>query len=280
MYRSPGSESENSLPEEPTKDPWERNQPAPWQWALIAGIAVVVLGCLVAFFTLTFHTYSTWTENRTQSATQVAASATAEVRERLAVIQEAKKWPLLMQDSFNDNANEWLEGEIDDEYVSMTLTVDNHYLWNATAKQGVVWRVWPRSDILSDLYLAVDVQNQGRNQSAQYGAIFYNDEGTYCYLEVSDAGYYRVASYDGQSWLDLIPATYSVVIQPGEINQLVIAAKAGTFYIQINNQFVGSGMGCTKSSGQAGIAIGLTNPGDHGNIIFDNFELRTPGTGK
>jgi hypothetical protein len=280
MCTSPESGSETKPPEDPATDSWERNQPTSWQWVLIASIAVVILCAVVMFVTLAFRTYTNWREDKVQSATQEAASATIEVREHLAVIQEAKRWPLLIQDPFNDNANEWLEGEIDDEYVSMTLTVDSRYVWEATAKKGVVWRVWPRSEYLSDFYLAVDIQNQGRNQSAQYGAIFYNDEGVYCYLEVSDAGYFRVASYDGQNWLDLIPATYSEVIQPGEINHLEIAAKAGTFYVQINNQFVGSNTGCTQSSGQAGIAIGLTNQNDHGNIVFDNFELRTPGIWK
>jgi hypothetical protein len=280
MYKSPGNESGDILPEDPAKDPWEGNQPPPWQWALIAGIAVVMLCALAALVTLAFRTYNTWTENRTHSTAQVITRATAEVQKGLDVIQEAQSWPILLVDSFNDNANEWKEGEIDDEYVSMTLTLDSRYIWNVTSKKGVVWRVWPRSDILSDFYLAVDVQNLGRNQSTQSGLIVHNNEDAYCYLEVSDDGYYRVSSYDGQNWLDLVPVTYSEIIRPEEVNHLEIAIRDDIIYFRINNQLVGSATGCSQSRGQAGVAISLNSANEHAMIAFDNFELRTPGATK
>jgi hypothetical protein len=147
------------------------------------------------------------------------------------------------------------------------------YRWDATAKQGFHWRVWPKSDVVSDFYLAVDAQNIGDNEEAQYGVIFREDDDSYFYWEIRDTQYHRFFSYVN-GWIELIPSTFTDAIRPGETNHLVVVSENDVFKFWINDQFVGQANGRMPSKGQAGVAIGLSNEGEESVIIFDNFELR------
>lgn len=262
----------------PPENEWAQNQPPAWQWILIVGVAIAVLCGLIVFAVLGYRTYNQWRADRSQKATEEEASeiaeATAAALERTMAIEKAQGWPLLIEENFDNNQNEWMVGEIEDEYSKIRLTLDGSYLWEVTAKQGFVWRVWPRSDIVSDFYLAAEVQNQSRNESAQYGLIFRNNENAYFYLEGRDSGYFRLMLYDGQSWQDLISSTYSELIRPGIANKFAVAAVDDVFYVLINDVFVGQARGNFPSEGQVGVAIGLSGEGEGAIIGFDNFEFR------
>jgi hypothetical protein len=262
------------MSEEITPTNWDDNQPDYRQWVFVIGIGIVFLCGLAAFIFFGFQTFNRWTVAQNENATQVAATSTAEVATRVRAIQEASRWPTLTFDPFTENVNEWMDGEIDDEYATMSLSVNGRYVWNASAKQGFIWRVWPRSDVVSDFYLAVDAQNLSDNLDAQYGLIFRNNDGAYYYLEVRDTQYFEVYSYINNEWNELITSTYTEAIRPGAVNRLEIAAKDDVFYFLINNQFVGETIGSLPSRGQVGVAIGMSNAGEEATIAFDNFELR------
>ena len=260
--------------EEKTSANLENNQPDSRQWALVIGIGIVFLCGLAAFIFFGFQTYNRWTVAQNESATQVAATSTSEVAERVRVIQETSRWPQLILDPFSENVNEWMDGDIDDDYATMLLSINGRYIWDAVAKQGFIWRVWPRSDVVRDFYLTVEAQNLSDNLDAQYGLIFRNNEDGYFFLEVRDTQYFQVYSYANNEWTELITSTYTEAIRPGGVNHLEIAAKDDVFYIVINNQFVGETTGSYPSRGQVGVAIGMSEAGEEAIIAFDNFELR------
>jgi hypothetical protein len=266
--------------EENSPTDWESNQPSTWQWVLIAGIAIVVLCGIAAFTSLAYQTYNQWGQGRNEQATQAVVTTTAVDVERMMGFREASRQPALIFDPFVDNVNEWLEEDIDDEYTTMSLTINGRYIWDATAKQGFVWRIWPQSDVVSDFYLAVDAQNLSDNLDAQYGLIFRNDGDSYYYLEVRDTQHFRVFSYIDNEWIELIPYTYTDAIYPGETNRLEIVAKDDEIYVAINGQFVGQTEGSYPSEGQVGLIIGLANENEEATIAFDNFELRPLETSK
>jgi hypothetical protein len=255
---------------------WDQNQPTFGQWGLIAGIIVILFCGAAGFLFFAYRTYSQWAEGRNQQATQVAATATAEVQYHIDIVNTAREWPLAFFDSFYDNENEWQTGEIDDDYTTMMTSINGRYIWEAEAKQGFVWRIWPQSDTVSDFYISVEAQNTSKNHNAQYGLIFHNNDGSYNYLEIRDNQSFRVLNLYEQEWIELIPSTFSALIQPGEANHLEVVAQSGIFYILINGELVGQTSSSYPTEGQVGLAIGLSEVGETATIEFDNFEFRFP----
>ncbi len=257
----------------PEFDP-ESNQPSTTQWVLISIVGLVTVCGILLFLSGSVLTAFSWFNEQQAEAAATAAAATAVVVERDEAMIAASTWPLLLFDTFDDNRNEWIDGEIDDEYAAIQITIDGVYRWEATAKQGFHWRVWPESDFTTDFYLAVDTQNIGENIDAPYGLIFRENNDTYFYWELNDTQYYRVFSYQDE-WIELIPSTFTEAIQPGEINHLVVVSENDVFKFWVNDQFVGQVSGSVPSNGQAGVAIGASYEGEESVITFDNFELRS-----
>jgi len=255
----------------------QSNQPSKKQWILIATVGFIAICGLLLFISGGALTAYSWYSGQQSEAAETAAAATAVVVERDQAMKVASEWPLLLFEPFDDNTNEWIDGEIDDEYASIQITIDGDYMWEATAKQGFHWRVWPQSDFTTDFFLAADVQNIGENIDAQYGLIFRENDDAYFYWEIADTQYYRFFSYQNE-WIELIPSTYTDAIQPGVMNHLVVVSENDEFKFWINDQFVGQASGSFPSKGQVGVAIGLSYEDEESIIIFDNFELRALST--
>lgn len=255
----------------------ESNQPSTLQWVVIGVVGFVAICGLLLFLSGTVFTIFSFGEREKARAEETAVAATAVIDARDQLIIDASRWPIVLFDTFDDNQNEWIDGEIDDEYSTIQVTIDGVYQWEATAKQGFAWRVWPESDLTSDFYLAVDAQNLGDNVDAQYGLIFHEEDDAYFYWEIIDTQHFRFFSYQN-SWIELIPSTYTEAIRPGAMNHLVVMSENNEFQFWINDQFVGQANGSYPMQGQAGVAIGLSYEGEESFIIFDNFELRALST--
>ena len=255
----------------------ESNQPSTLQWVVIGIVGFVTICGFLLFISGTVFTIFSFGERENARAEETAVAATAVVEARDQSMMDAAEWPVVFFDTFDNNENEWLDGEIDDEYSTIQVTIDGVYKWEATAKQGFAWRVWPESDLTSDFYLAVDAQNLGDNVDAQYGLIFRENDDAYFYWEIIDTQNFRFFSYQNE-WIELIPSTYTDAIQPGAMNHLVVVSEDDDFQFWINDQYVGQASGSFPSKGQVGVAIGLSYEGEESTIIFDNFELRALST--
>jgi len=240
--------------------------------ALAAAAAVTVLG--IGIFVLT------WVNERSvQNAADATASASAFnvlAMEAEALRIPASRWPLLIYDPFDTNEYDWFEGVEDDQYASLSWVIDGSYVWRATAKRDFVWRVWPRSDVVTDFYLSVEARNAGGNPDAQYGLILRNNEGSYYYLEMSDPNLLRFMVSIQGDWDTLIPQTEVASLRPGESNRLTVVAQGERFLFFANDLYVGETFDGRIAEGQNGLAIGLSEPGEETTIVFDNFELRAP----
>lgn len=256
----------------PEFDP-EDNQPSRQQWILIAVVGFIAVCGLLLFLSGGVLTTYSWFSEQQAEAAETAAAATAVVVERDQAMKDASEWPVLLFDTFDDNQNAWIDGEIDDQYSYIQVTINGVYQWESSAKQGFHWRVWPESDLVSDFYLAVDAQNIGENIDAQYGLIFRENDDSYFYWEITDTQYYRLFSYQDE-WVELIPSTFTEAIQPGAQNHMVVVSENDEFKLWINDQFVNQFSSSFPSKGQAGVALGLSYEGEESVIIFDNFELR------
>jgi len=213
-----------------------------------------------------------------EQATATAAAGTAVVAARAQAIRSAEKWPLVLLEPFNNNDNEWIDGEIDDEFAEITVTINGTYTWEISSKQGFVWWVYPTSDMVDDFYLAVDVINPSSNRDAPNGLIFriLEDSDFYYYFEVRDTQLFSVWASNPDGWEEVIPYTTSTAIRPSENNHLEIIAQGDEYFFYINDELVAEKTLLAPNQGYSGLAAGLSYEDEQSTIIFDNFELRAP----
>ncbi len=191
---------------------------------------------------------------------------------------EAMSWPLVLADSFADNANDWIEGSEEDEFARLLFSIDGKYTWQTEAKQGFIWRVWPDAPATSDFYLAVEAQRISGDLDTQYGLIFRNSESrdAYYVFEIRDTQEYRFLVREDGEWIILIEMTASDAIRPAGINRLEVVAQGEQFLFYINGEAITQWSDSTLSEGEAGVTVTLLEAGQEAIIEFDNFELRAP----
>jgi hypothetical protein len=272
------------------REPGRRGKAVNTTSIILIGVSIACVFCLglggMVFF-LSAADLSTTNSSATQTAvaqaaqveaTRVAFQAATVAAEVLRA--EVSAWPVLMSDSFDDNANNWVEDEMDDdEYASINWDIqDGQYRWEATAIQGFVWRVWPEISRAEDFYVSVDVQHTSGIGNAQYGIIFRNSEEpvSYYYFEVHETREFSIFFFNDESWETLVPLTSSTAIVPGQVNQLEVVGQGEHFVFFINDVFVGEVVESSLTVGEVGLAIGLPDEGNTAVIVFDNFEVKTP----
>lgn len=192
------------------------------------------------------------------------------------VLQTIKSWTVALDESYDDNALDWFVGDVDDDFVTMTISIENgEYLWDGISKQNVVWRVW-LDDSYADFALSVEARNIGDNTDAQYGLVFRQIEGQYYLFDVRDTGFFEVYKFQEGEWIELIPLTESDTIIPGQPNKLMVVAWDGWFSFYINDIFVGRIVEGVPPEGVVGLVIGISNEGESYKIAFDNLTVRVP----
>ena len=250
----------------------------------VLSLCVLVVGISALVFVAALPSSSEVSATETASAFNVQAEATRLAFQENITLAEASRvqafsWPVVIDDSFDANLNAWTEDEMDDEELaSISWSIQNgQYIWETTAKQGFVWRIWPGMDPLSDFYVSVDIQRTSGFGDAQYGVIFRNSDEltTYYYLEVSERQEFAVYLYE-DGWATLFPATFSSAILPGQVNHLEVVGQGSQFLFFINGEYVGEVHDTNLSSGEVGLAVGLANGGDEATFVFDNFVVRAP----
>jgi hypothetical protein len=213
-----------------------------------------------------------------QATATARAEATAAAEAQLyAAREEALTWPVVITDGFDDNANGWAIGDVDNSFVVGTRTITNSlYRWEAEARQGVTWWSGPEMDAVGDCYLAVNGRVTGDERGARYGLIFrYVDPDNYYQFGIY-RGYFRCAGvYDGE-WIDFIDWTESDAIVSGGVNRLEVVAKGHQMTFHINGQYVAQHADDRLSTGRLALMVGLFEAGDTSVTVFDDFEFRAP----
>ena len=257
---------------------YSANQPSSRQWAIIAIVAFVALCGMITFLAGGYFTFESLLTSRNTRAAETAVAATAVVQEQTNFLATAAQWPIEISDTFDNNANEWMDGLIDDEFARMNLSINGNYTWEIEAKQGFVWWVWPSSNPVSDFYLAVDAYGSSSSSNAVYGIIFHFDEDSqdYYYFEILASGMYSLWLHQNGQWEELIPYTSTSAIQPEAYNQLEVIAYRDEVTLIVNNQILEEYPIGAPYQGYAGVAVGLSYEDEQSTIIFDNFEVRAP----
>ena len=193
----------------------------------------------------------------------------------------AKKWSGAFIDNFDQNSYDWASGARTGDRADITWTIaDGVYRWDAVAKEGFVWWVYPEMEEYADFYYAVDLDIVQGPDAAEQGLVYRmfknGDEYSYYLYEISNDGQYSVWFRDPSGWSELIPWTISPLIKANGSNRLALIAQGSRMVFFINDQFVAEVSDDRLSTGKLGLCIGLDENGQTGVWQFDNLEIRTP----
>ena len=212
----------------------------------------------------------------TQSA--IAIQSTAMVEELQRQMSAALSWPVVLTDTFTENANGWPSGEAADEYgISRWSFQEGKFVWEAEAKQGFVWWAVPNAPETTDFYLDLTAQQLEGPDDSAYGVILrLTDEVNYLALEINQDGYYGLFQHSREGWTTIIPWAYDSAIVGNQPNQISILALDDQFSIVLNSKFITNYSNEAFKHGQNGILVGLFKENDQARWEFSNFILRAP----
>lgn len=222
-------------------------------------------------------------------ATQVAVNATNTALAQIEATQLAysgelnlaMKWTGSFLDSFDQNSYDWASGARTGDRADMTWTIaDGVYKWDALAKEGFVWWVYPEMEEYTDFYYAVDLDIIQGPPEAEQGLVFRmkksGEDYSYYLYEISNDQNYAVWYRDASGWDEIVPWTPSDLIKNEGYNRLALIAQGARIVFFINNQYVAEATDDRLLSGKLGLCVGLDENGQTGLWQFDNLEIRVP----
>lgn len=263
-----------------------RNLPVLWNNAPILLAAYLLAACTTA--TVSPATATARARRVAAQATQVALQArqaallderqaTASAQDRLDLLAQGSAWPVVLADTFDDNANEWVAGQRTGDYADASFTIaDGVFHWEATSHQGFIWWNHPTVSSVTDFYLAVDYRSIKGPADAYVGLVMRLDEdGNYYLFSLRNDGDYSFDIYDNAQWTSVIAWTPSPAIRVDETNHVEIVAEGERFSLFVNGEWVVDTIDATISSGYSGLLIGMEEKEESAAWDFDNFVLRT-----
>lgn len=210
--------------------------------------------------------------------TVVALKATATAQAQQVFLTQKESWPLIVQDSFENNLNQWPVGEESGEYVEINWNVlDGVYKWDALAVSDFVYWTRPIVPMVSDFRLSVDTRQISGAGDAAMGVIFRMQDADHYYaLMIGADQYLNMMLSTSEGWQPIIDWTVVSAIRPGENNQIVVIGEGDQFTILINGTLAAVGTDDSLPYGWAGVLTSMYNEGDAGVFEFDNFTMRAP----
>ena len=220
----------------------------------------------------------------TQSAEKVKATFSTYYADAIATeealknyYEERNKWPLILQDTFDDNRNEWPLEDDDGDLASVSWKIENgKYEWDTLAKEGFIYWTYPSVDPVTDFILSVDAQQIEGPQNGQHGLVFrLLDQNNYYLFMIDLDKNYSFELYNEGEWFTLTYGNISPSVLQNDENRITVIGEGSNFRFYINDIFISEETDLSLLSGRSGIAIGLTSPQDQAKFEFDNFELRS-----
>ena len=190
---------------------------------------------------------------------------------------EISLWPVVLQDGFDADENDWRTGDYSDERITGSRSITGgKYHWEANALDGVVWWSVPDVASVSDVQLTVDAKRVSGIEDGRYGVVIGRvDNDNYGFFQVKDSQSFKFSVRHEGEWDTVLAWTEASSIRPGEVNQIKIIVTGSHYAFYINDQLVGETDDDRLSRGKVGLAIEL-DKGDSATFEFDNFEVRAP----
>lgn len=193
-------------------------------------------------------------------------------------------WPLLLCDSFDDNANNWEVGPFRDERFDVTINADianGIYTWDLDL--GREWAVIKPCSIgvLADFYAAVDIFiSEQAGKRVNYGLHFRSSDqgGYYALMVVNNTHVIVFRSLGDQSANLLAQEMPDGVFQPGGWNRLAVMATGPAIAVFVNGWEAGRFSDPFISDGELALFSSNMVAGQF-VLHFDNFEVRAAPSG-
>jgi hypothetical protein len=188
-------------------------------------------------------------------------------------------WPVVLSDSFDDNANKWDLGKADDEYISGDMTLAGGKLTlDVTAKQPVFWWLTPKIESLADVFVVVDVKKISGAESADFGLVFreYDDDHYYYFSIYPPTQEYQLSMFVDGEWTTLIDWTETGHIDPYGANRISVLAQGSRITLFIDDTEIGGLDDATVEEGVVGVGFSLYEDDETLKVVYDNFEVRAP----
>ena len=203
------------------------------------------------------------------------------VPEELRQDSESAGWTTLVFDNFGSNDNNWLTGNISDEYFSPLSQViaDGRYRWEATPNRAAsMSTAWLRGYQVSDFHLIAHAKHiLGSRANSAWGVIFrIQDNQNYYWFQMTDTQFFAVWVMKEGQWTNIVEATWTELIKPNGVNQLEVVARETHFTFLINGQIVSEAEDAHFSQGMVGVAIEGYTTGEKSVYDFLDFTLRGP----
>jgi len=193
------------------------------------------------------------------------------------LVSEARLLPVALQDTFDDNQNNWPTGlSSSAEFGSVDRRIENgRFTWDVNGLQPTAW--WAATDKISalDFHLAATARQVSGPQTGEYGLIFRkNAEEEYLVYKVSNLGRYALYQFQDSAWTALIDWSDTTALLPGEDNRMEVVARGDTVYLVLNDELVAQYSPVALGEGQPGLFVGTSGSGETGQWQFDDFEVR------
>ncbi len=188
-------------------------------------------------------------------------------------------WTLAVCDTFDDNANGWLVGPNEDEYVhGLQEIAGGSYNWQMEALQDVISTAWLPDRTFGDLYVAVDMNWVAPPpELAQHGLMFrhFDPDNYYLFTVAAVLHQYSLQMlYRGQ-WETLIDWTEDPAIRSTGTNRLAVLAQGSSITMFVNGQQVAQYADARIAEGKVGVTA-TYDQGERIHLRFDNLEVRAP----
>jgi hypothetical protein len=192
-------------------------------------------------------------------------------------VSEARSLPVALQDTFDDNTNNWPVGlSSSAESGSVDRRIENgRYTWDINSLAPTAW--WAATDKVSalDFHLAATARQVSGPQTGEYGVIFRkNADQEYLVFKVSDLGRYALYQFKDSAWTALIDWSDTTALLPGEDNRMEVVARGDTVYLLVNDELISQYSPVELGEGQPGLFVGTSGTNETGQWQFDDFEVR------
>ncbi len=217
------------------------------------------------------------------AATQAAeAQATAQAEAEIqSLIAASNEWPVVINETFDNNRLDWPIGLTRDNSLSVEGKVaDGQYAWDVTVRSGnSYFNLLPGDEGEFDsFYAAVDIQMFGGEGAGEYayGLVFRHLNDDYGFFGVQTDGTYRILTvFSSGIYQLLIGQSRAIDLTPGAVNRLAVRGLGSRFVCEINGEVVYL---VEEDFIPGGIGLGTDTimNGDTARVVFDNFEVRAP----
>jgi hypothetical protein len=202
--------------------------------------------------------------------------ATATAQDRLSRLAQLSTWPVVLSDTFDDNANEWVVGQQTGEYADATFTITGGmYRWEAIPHQGFIWWNHPTISSVTDFYMSVDFRQVSGPSGAYVGLVMgLNDNNDYYLFSLRSTGDYSFDQHYNNQWLSIIKWTPVSVFHVDETNRMEVFVEEGHTSLFVNSAWVADYEDQVINAGLCGLAAGMDEAGESAVWEYDNFTVR------